>query len=549
MAERVHGGAPLANFPLTYPGFLGLNTQSSGALLGPSWATTLANTVFDDANRVSSRKGYSVVSSGDTGFSGQVVQLYEYLTHAGGTELIGTDNAGGLRRSQNLGANWTSVIGTATLAGDGNIQFVNFNDNLYGWQTGGTGPIQYSGTTFSNLTGTNVPTGSVAHAAYGRIWAADSNGTDLRYCALLDATDWSGADAGVFDMTNIWPGVDTIQAIASFNGLLVVFGERNIVLFGDKTGTELGIDPTQTYVVDLIVGTGCFARDSVQGIKGDLWFLDVNGLQSLDRVRRTAESAGVNMKRSGNAFNNISKNVQDTLAARIAAVNSAAVRSVYIPEDSLYVLALPSADTDSEEGVSYVFDTRQPAEDGSYRCAGVWTRNVFRAVTLANSGVVYTWTMDGSPVPTYSNAVYVEVGKYSGYDDNGNSYNMLYRSGWSNFSNIDPNIGNRLKMLKQIAVIAEASTDGTMSALVEFDFDVTPKTFNLNLPAGQAPSEWGTGEWALDEWGAGDIVYNVSLPVSGTGEYIRLGLSATIDGGSISLQQVDLGFKVGRVSI
>jgi hypothetical protein len=44
---------------------------------------------------------------------------------------------------------------------------------------------------------------------------------------------------------------------------LVVFGKNHIVMWADKAGSEIGLDPTALEVVDTIEGTGCIARDSV----------------------------------------------------------------------------------------------------------------------------------------------------------------------------------------------------------------------------------------------------------------------------------------------
>src|SRR5690606_109647 len=135
----------------------------------------------------------------------------------------------------------------------GNWQFANFGDAIYAAQEGET-LISSSSGDFATVVGNDVPSGNCLLSAYGRLWAADSNGTDLRYSALLDGDDWDGSDAGVLDLRNVWPETDTITALAAHNGLLVVFGRRNIVIYADPDGSALGIDPTAVAVSDLITG-------------------------------------------------------------------------------------------------------------------------------------------------------------------------------------------------------------------------------------------------------------------------------------------------------
>src|SRR5690606_29836653 len=114
---------------------------------------------------------------------------------------------------------------------------------VYGAQQGHALIVSTNGD-FAHVTGTTVPDGNCVLAAYGRLWVSNANGTDLHYSALLNGEDYDGSDAGVLDLRNVWPGTDTINAIAAHNGFLIVFGTKNIVVYADPTGSVLGIDPT-----------------------------------------------------------------------------------------------------------------------------------------------------------------------------------------------------------------------------------------------------------------------------------------------------------------
>jgi len=332
---RAHGGAALQHIPLTVPGFQGVNSQAAQSILGPEWATYMLNAVLDENNRVAARKGWENLTSVPIAASPQIVQGFEYRKSDGTVELIVSCDNSTLQRSTDDGSTWTDVTGTAVIV-DPNLQFVNFADVLIGVQEGGN-PIFYDGTVFGDVVDAGFqPTGGAVVSAFGRLWITNTTGTEVQYCALLDYTDWENtpsSDTGVISIENVWPESDKIVAIAAFNGSLIIFGQNNIIVYTDGRGSAIGIDPTEMYAVDTITGIGCVAQHSVQNVKGDLWFLSKDGLQSLGRL----------LQQKSNPLNNLSKNVQDAL---IQAINDpeldlTAARSVYSPEDRFYLLSLP----------------------------------------------------------------------------------------------------------------------------------------------------------------------------------------------------------------
>jgi hypothetical protein len=511
---RSHGGAPLIMVPMTLPGFKGLNTQQGTSILGPEWATRLENAVIDDSSRLASRKGWDSLTT--TPLSGSIEQLVAYEEHGGAVRFVAS-TATGLWRSSNSGATWTDSTSSLTFT-SGNWQFVNFNDNLYGIQQG-EDLIVSTGGNFSSITATNVPSGNCLLAAFGRLWAADANGTDLRYSALLNGADWDGSDAGVLDLRNIWPGTDTITALAEFNNRLVVFGTKNIVFFGDNTGSVLGLDPTQAVVVDIISGTGCIARDTVHSAGGgDLWFLSYEGLQSLGRL----------LVQRSNPLDNLSRNVQDFLLAATVtnSFDRTKIRAVYSPRDRLYILSLPAA---GGAGQSIVFDTRSRLEDGSVRCVGTWTLAP-TAMAVTRAGALYMSLLE---VPG-------EVGRYAGASDNGARYTFNYESGW-----LDLTQQGYLLFPKRITGLF--FSDNTVSVDYRWafnfsrEFKAATKTFT-----GSSPAEFGIAEFGIAEYGGGISLRTGNVNASGTGEYIKLGVSASILGTQLAIQQLDLFCKIGR---
>ena len=149
-------------------------------MVGPEWATRLENTVLDASNRVSSRKGWSELTT--TPATGNFQQLFEYYD---GTQqrLLGVTSDLNLLTSVDGAVTWTDVSGTATIS-DPNMKLVEFHGVVIGFQNGDV-PITFNGTTSTDLSPTDVPQNNVALSAFGRLWAKAS-ATTLRYCALLD---------------------------------------------------------------------------------------------------------------------------------------------------------------------------------------------------------------------------------------------------------------------------------------------------------------------------------------------------------------------------
>jgi hypothetical protein len=493
--------------------------------MGPEWATVLTNAIIDGSGRLAARAGW--VTATGTPHTSAFVQLIEYHKHDGTVELVAT-TATEVVKSTDGGNTWSNVTGTAVFT-SGNWQLQNFNDLVIGFQDG-EAPLLYNGTTSSQITdGGSEPTGGIGLSAFGRLWAVDADGVNLKYCALLNHTDWSGADAGSFDLSNVWPGTDTVQGLAEYNGALVVFGKHNILFYIDGSGSSLGIDPTNMYIVDTITGMGLGARDSIQAVSGDLWFLsDSYNLVSLQRVVQE-KSAPTTI---------LSKNVSDDLRDSITLTGQdlTEVRSLYSPADRFYLLFLPresGAGQGDEVGSTWVFDTRGTLEDGSARCMGKWTDNVATAPIVRDNGDVM-WAL---------RAQTGEVGTYSGTDDDAVDFTFDYESGW-----IDLTQQSYLLILKRLTGLFFVGTDTEVVLKWGFDFESTLKTQTLTFDAGSVGAEFGIGEFGIGEFSGGVTLREKKVGGKGTGEFIKVGASAIIVSADFAMQQIDLYAKVGRLT-
>lgn len=519
MSTKHQGGAALQQYPLNLPGFMGLNTENRTAILGPEWATRLLNTVLDESNRVSSRKGWRALQTEGPYGTYKFTQMMEHINASDESELIAVADDNKIYRSSDGGTSFSDITGTATVT-DVNMELIPFRDTVVGLQDG-QAPIVYNGTSFSDVADASAPEGGIGVGAFGRVWAKTGPSV-LAYSALLDETDWSGSDSGVFDLTSVWPTQDEIVAVAQFNSVLVIFGRNNILLYTDGAGSALGLDPIQAYVVDTVQGIGCAARDSVQSVKGDLVFADNTGLYSLARL----------LEGRANALNNLSTSVQSDIQTSIALVTSEyQIKGIYSPADRFYLLSISLGPADEENGRVYCFDTRSPMQDGSLRCAGVWDQLVPTANAVRRD-LSFICARKTKPA---------RVGVYDGNTDDGVVIPMVYESGWDSLGTTAD------KLLKRISSLLYVQANTPLVFRWAFDFSDSFFTEAVTLAAQTGVAEWNEAEWNEAEWGGGVQVQEKKVGGKGSGEYVKIGISATVNGSPVSIQNMAVYAKQGRI--
>lgn len=510
-------GAPLQQVSLTVPGAFGLNTQAQTSVLGPQWATTAQNAVFDTSGRIAARQGWLNQTSTPMSGTPVVEQIFELVKKDGTTQIIST---AGNKVWRDVSVP-TDITGSATVTAN-NWQFVNFFGSAIGFQQGSV-PITYNGaSTFSNLAATDggtVPSGNCAIVHSGRVWACDSDQQTIRYSGLLDSTKWAVASgAGNIDMDSVWPqGQDVVVAMAFFNGNFIIFGRNRIVVYSDGAGSPLGINPANIFVADTIVGVGCIARDSIQQVEGgDIVFLSASGLQSLQRLIIDKSSP----------LNNVSQHVRDYLNGLVAGATKSQIRSVFSPEAAVYLLSLPDL------GEAFAFSTLSRLQDGCFRVTE-WTGFTPRAQCRTVGGTWYA-SLPG---------VGGQIGMYSGYQDNSLPYVFNYTSGWMDLGD---DIANYTKIFKSVSCDVWISNSADMSVVWGFDFSqdllsVTGSLFN------QGQSQYNVAQYNIDQYSGGTALAELEFPVSGTGQYMRVGSTSNINGQAYAIQQINLFVKIGRM--
>ncbi len=502
---------PKGLVPLTVeaPGFYGLNTQQAGSILPPGWATELTNAVFDEIGRYACRNGSQHVNASAISGSPSVEAAHEFIdTDGTRVTIYAADN----KIFKEVSGVLTDISGSITTPTANNWQFVNFNGRCHGFQAGHT-PLKLDSavSTCTDATGTQY-NGNMALAAYGRIWTVVGN--TLHYTDLLS---FDFASGGTFDLAKYWPnGTDTVEAIADFNGFLVVFGQESIIIY---RGAE---DVSTMSIVEGIGGIGCIARDSVQLIGKDLVFLSSTGIRSLGRT----------IKDESMPLTDISKNVRTDLLLDVGLCDSTSIRSVYHKVDGFYLLSLPEA------GLSYLFDLKMPLPDQSWRVT-TWD--------IAPSAMVYT-----EDLQLYIALYDGYVDKYTEYTDGalsdgtgGSSFVVDFEGVWNDFGE---DHSSYLKVLKEVNVLGSGTVGGSVIFKWAVDYQTTfhntPLSFNLTPPA-----QYGIAQYGIDTYASTGDFERVRGPISKTGRVIKVGLRVVIDGNRFALQRVNVLAKIGRIGL
>jgi hypothetical protein len=510
----------LATVDLVAPGIRGLNREARNRLLPPEYATLCTNFRLNKDGLLSSRKGQTDQTSTAITATPNVETLHEYIDSAGTSEiLVGWD--GGI--GNNIDNPEGNDVSGSLVDTSGTWWMQNFNDKCLAFQDGQKLAV-YTGTTFATVTegsGT-APSSGIAAAIFGRVYQVDdTDGGNILYCGLLDETDWGGTSSGNIDLNKVWiAGQDRVTAIAAFNGSIVVFGINHIVFIVDGTGSELGLDPSAAYVADVIAGTGCVDQNTVQHVgESDLIFLSPNGIQSLQRI----------ISSKSNPVTTLSRAIDSDLLTAYRNETAGQIRSAFSQDEGLYVITFPDA------GKTYAFDIRRKyrTEDGTHELAPVFEWTLAPTSWVAKE--------DGTLLMGGAGSIY----SYDGNTDAASAtIDVVYDSPWLE---LGEEFGNRLKILKKIGATIFTSLDGSVVYRWAKDFNTNYSTYTDTLSAPGGASEWGTSLWGTDEWsGALGIVIR-RVPARDTGQYFKIGLTASLDT-PFTIQQIELLAKLGRLA-
>ena len=515
---------PLQTLSIVSPGFFGLNTQESGVTLSSNFAQLTDNVVIDKYGRLGSRKGWQMkTDSGAITLSNNSIDFLMEHINADDTAVTISGAINKLFKAGDDNDVLVDITPAAYTITANNWKGATLYDHALLVQDGHE-PVVYTESaspvtqTLSTYTGgaasfgTNYPRDVLA--AYGRFWVHDGSTiywtTDIADVAF---PAFSGGTSGTLNISSVLPNnVDTIVAIASHNGFLIIFCEHNIVIY---KGAD---NPLGDFMLnDVITGVGCISRDSIAYTGGDLIFLSDTGVRSLGRI----------IQEKSLPMRDLTKNVRDDLLKDVIEEKSNAgdlsnVKAVYSEIYAFYLLSFPSTST------VYCLDMRQPLEDGSARVTQWYT---YQATSFLR-------TRDRRVLIGKTNG----IGLYAGNTDNGEAYRLRYFSHY-----LDLDSPTTVKILKQIKATVIGGSNQSFVIKAGFDYSTAARSYPFTI-VDRGVSEFGVAEYGVSEFSFGINLDSIKSSVGGSGTTIQIGFEADVNGSELSVQKLDIFVKTGRTN-
>jgi hypothetical protein len=485
------------------PAFAGVNTQDTPLAMGYQYAFIAENCLIDKYGRISTRNGWVE----HTATTSEVTGVFELPMNDGSYKLIHTTS------DMSVYVDNVEVTPLGLSGTNSNWKFANLNNRVYMYAEGNTPLVVYDNagvptcvlaSAFVGASGTQ-PNGVDCVSAYGRLWvvANESNTPMLYWSDLFIGNAWTAGSAGYVNLTTVFEGKDVVTAVVAHNGFIIIFGERQTVIY---SGAES--DPTNKLVLsDNVVGVGCIARDSVQNTGNDVLFLSASGLKSLNRL----------VQEKSLPLRDVSLNIRNEL---LSMSQPEKAKSFYSERLNLYFLSFGKAR-------GYAFNLSGVLENGAYRVT-TWNGSV-----LGNAYYV-----------SHDRELYIAkdacVAQYGGYTDGGGSFLFRYTTGYLDFD--QPVLA---KFLKDVTTTVTIKGIINLKTKWAYDYLTNYQTFT-NIIQGDAVSEYGIAEYGIGKFGEGDVFIRSKASTSGQGIVVQIGLEAPINNAFLSLQRIDVYTTTGR---
>jgi len=489
--------SPLNPLHINNPGAAGVNLQDAEGIIEPQWATLTDQLLINRKGKLSTRPGIEMVGGPP-----------EYVTtwRTGGYAFVYKNATDGIIYSQFDAISfhvyehtpgtpgWSKYnIPAGTQSG---LKAVRYNGktilNTPAPSTAGTGVVSVQATPGNNYTAIVPTVGAVPPkagvdilSAWGRLWLVDIDGI-LYWSALLDETDWGVGTANQIDLRTVWPaGEDTPVGLAEFNGYLVIFGSRSVIIYSSPDFI------TNIAKVEAIAGVGCINHKTIKQVGDDLVFLSEKGVVSLSRI----------IQEKSMPIRTLSDSVRDNLIELVhTEYNEWTISCGYSDTMNLYAIKVATT--------AYFFDTSMTLPDGTWRCVvmdcdkqnsagkynGLWLAHFHddlgiedqRGILISNASVSHIYGgISGAAVLRMRPGVvgdYIDTetpGTYTGVDQPG----FTYSTGWLDFT--DVGLQDAEKVLKELRLVVQGgnSVDVTLNVYGDYDETTAVATQTLTVPA------------------------------------------------------------------
>ena len=537
-------------------GAKGLNTQAQSTTLGLEFLTEANNVVYDLEGRMGPRKGVKQITTPVT--TGAIKSIGEFVKADRTREYYAGTGAKIVKLNTATAPDTLveqSFSGSPQTISDSNWQWVNFNNEFWGVQSGHK-VINYDGTNWNDIDDLGAyaaPAGvttfdpNCALGEFGRVFyggITEAKGT-IYYSDNLIGEKLTGGAAGALDLKTVW-GNDEIIHLASLENKLVIFGKQNIVIYSGA------LNPATMVLEEIIRDVGLAGRDNVVYVGADLFFLSYEGLVSIRRVTQTDGRAPVE---------GLSTTVRNDLTRILTQATVENIKSIYYQKEGFILTLMPDDDK------AYVFDFSVGKME--FPRITTWTFNLEPLSALYTfDGKLYFGTTDSlaeyegyydvtltDSTASFGNetACTAAGGTWDGskcWTPTNTDYSWLFQTPWSDF-------GDQVfaKIIKSglITVTGGQGAATTIQLYKDYEYgSAYSKTFNLTSDAvnylyGAGPSSsqaslYGNATYAAT---AGPKEYKV--PLARTGKTFRIRMTFEVKGNYSSLITANLLAKKGKV--
>ena len=537
-------------------GAKGLNTQAQSSTLSLEFLTEANNVVYDLEGRMGPRKGVKQITTPVT--TGAIKSIGEFVKADRTREYYAGTGAKIVKLNTATAPDTLveqSFSGSPQTISDSNWQWVNFNNEFWGVQSGHK-VINYDGTNWydiDDLGAYAAPAGvttfdpNCALGEFGRVFyggITEDKGT-VYYSDNLIGEKLTGGAAGALDLKTVW-GNDEIIHLASLENKLVIFGKQNIVIYSGA------INPATMVLEEIIRDVGLAGRDNVVYVGADLFFLSYEGLVSIRRVTQTDGRAPVE---------GLSTTVRNDLTRLLTQATVENIKSIYYQKEGFILTLMPDDDK------AYVFDFSVGKME--FPRITTWTVNLeplsalytfdgklyfgtadslaeydgYYDVTLTDStssfgteGACTTagGTWDGSKCWTTTNA----------------DYSWLFQTPWSDFGD---QVFAKIIKTGLITVTGGQGAAATIQLFKDYEEGSQySKTFNLTSDAvnylyGAGPSSSQASLYGKAKYAAAAGPREYKVPLARTGKTFRIKMTFEVKGNYSSLITSNLLAKKGKV--
>jgi hypothetical protein len=502
----------LTGTPLGAIGSSGQNSQTTDIDLPAEYGTEVVNAIIDQSGRLSSRLSMLRVTDDNADLTTAlgVKRIYRH-NKADGTSILMCAGNGHIFSSDG-----DSLTSQSSGHSTDNWQFASLNGQIFAAQVGKT--MRVFDDDGDNAADVVDPAAPIAiHSAYGRLWALASDGLTLEWSDILDGDDFAAGDSGSLDLDKMHTNIRSKGvAIVSFNRMIIVLCQAQIMVFGLANDTNPNDVNTPIFLQDSIPNVGCIARDSVVQTGDDIMFLSADGVRSLSRS--LAERQGPSPMMESSALN------RNALVRNIATETEADIAACWHPGESWYQLFLPV----TEE--VWVFDLSSKINNAGPKTV-IWRMGDRPAYcgTWFNDDLMYYGTTGG-------------LARNNLYDTD-DAYTLTVITGWLSLGAPDS-----LKHFKKLilSLTGGGGQVATVKWYVDFDMNnVRTRTFTLETAAD--PDEYNVGEYNVAEFSTGLGTAEFGIQLSNSAKFIKLEVNLPVSASQVTINNAQLFSQMGRV--